>query len=285
MMTESAVESAADVFLDVKPSISVLFVDDEPAFLAVVKRGLELVGSLCVETASSADEAIEKMEEKKYDVVVSDHLMPGKDGIQFLKELRVGGKDIPFLLLTGEGLEDVAIKALQSDAVHFFSKLGLLETGYGELADRIFEAAGARRGEALSIRPVGKERGIFANAYDSLAFLIHKRRMRWSEALIFASIFSYVAAAATTLMGYPSQDPGIFPSSLQIAFYLTMPLLLALSRSYRPLRVVLAGVYGVVAMLSFSGVQRWVNYSGDSSLLGPAMSVWDLSLAVALLDD
>ncbi len=285
MMTESAVESAADASLDAKPSISVLLVDDEPAFLAVVKRGLEFVGSLCVETASSADEAIKKMEEKEYDVVVSDHLMPGKDGIQFLKKLRVGGRDVPFLLLTGEGLEEVAIKALQSDAVHIFSKLGLLETGYGELADRIFEAAGAGRGEASSIWPVGKGRGIFANAYDSLAFLIHKQRMRWSEALIFASIFSYVAAAATTLMGYPSQDPGLYSSSLQIAFYLTMPLLLALSRSYRPLRVVLAGVYGVVAMLSFSGVQRWVNYNGDSSLLGPAMSVWDLSLAVALLDD
>jgi CheY-like chemotaxis protein len=90
MMTESSFESAADLFLNVKPSISVLFIDDEPAFSTSVKQCLELVGSLCIETASSADEAIEKMKEKYYDVIVSDHQMPGKDGIQFLKELRGG---------------------------------------------------------------------------------------------------------------------------------------------------------------------------------------------------
>jgi CheY-like chemotaxis protein len=285
MMTESAVESAADLFLDVKPSISVLFVDDEPAFSAVVKQCLELLGSLCVDTATSADEAIEKMKEKKYDVIVSDHLMPGKDGLQLLKELREEGKNTPFLLLIGEDLEEIAIKALKSDAIYFFKKFDLLETGYGELADRIFEVAEVMREEKSLLTSEENVRGIFSNTFDSLARLIHKRPMRWSEALIFASIFSYVAAAATTLVGYPSQDPGLYSSSLQIAFYLTMPLLLVLSQSYRPLRVVLAGVYGVVAMLSFSGLQRWVNYNGDSSLLGPAMSVWDLTLAVALLDD
>ena len=72
--------------------ISVLFVDDELAFSAVVKQCLDLVGSLCVETASSADEAIEKMKEKKYDVIVSDRLIPGKDGIQFLWDFREEGK-------------------------------------------------------------------------------------------------------------------------------------------------------------------------------------------------
>ena len=78
--------------LNVQPLISVLFVDDELAFSTVIKQCLDLVGSLCVETTSSADEAIEKMKEKTYDVIVSDRLIPGKDGIQFLKELREEGK-------------------------------------------------------------------------------------------------------------------------------------------------------------------------------------------------
>lgn len=50
-------------------------------------------------------------------------------------------------------------------------------------------------------------------------------------------------------------------------------------------RDVMAAFYGVVAMLSFSGMQNWVNYNGDSSLLGPLMSIWDLTLAVALVTD
>jgi CheY-like chemotaxis protein len=273
------------VFLDTKPLISILFVDDEPAFSTVAKKCLELMGSFRVETASSADEAVEKTKEKRYDVVVSCYLMPGKDGMQLLKELREEGDNVPFLLLTGEGLEEVAIRALELDAVHLFKTNGSRDTDYGELANSIFEAVEARGEEASLLGSEEQGRGMLGKAYGLPACLIHKQRMGWSDALIFASIFSYLTAAGTTLMGYPSQDPGLFSSSLQIAFYLTMSLLLTLSWSYRPLRVVLAGVYGVVAMLSFSGVQRWVNYNGDSSLLGPAMSVWDLTLAVALLDD
>jgi len=47
----------------------------------------------------------------------------------------------------------------------------------------------------------------------------------------------------------------------------------------------LAAVYGVMAILSFSGIQVWIHYAGDKSVLGPAMAAWDLALAIALLLD
>lgn len=40
-------------------------------------------------------------------------------------------------------------------------------------------------------------------------------------------------------------------------------------------------MYGIIAMLSFSGVQTWINYHGVTSL-GPYMSLWDLTLAVSI---
>ena len=49
-----------------------------------------------------------------YDVVVSDYEMPQKDGLQFLKELREQNNEIPFILFTGKGREEVAIQSTKS---------------------------------------------------------------------------------------------------------------------------------------------------------------------------
>lgn len=74
------------------------------------------------------------MSAKKYDVVVSDYVLPGKNGLDFLKELRDRGNNIPFILFTGKGREEVSVKALNLGADRFFNKFGQPETVYGELA-------------------------------------------------------------------------------------------------------------------------------------------------------
>ncbi len=80
-MTESAVELPAGVveFTDKKP-IRVLHVDDEAIFLSVAKECLEMLGAFEVDKALSVKEAVEKMKNKEYDVIVCDYQMPGKDG-------------------------------------------------------------------------------------------------------------------------------------------------------------------------------------------------------------
>lgn len=92
--------------------IRVLHVDDDKSFLEVSKECLQMFGFFDVDVASSVDEALEKMRKKVYDVIVCDYQMPGKNGLQFLEELRNSGNDIPFIVFTGKGKEDVAIEAL-----------------------------------------------------------------------------------------------------------------------------------------------------------------------------
>jgi hypothetical protein len=106
--------------------------------------------------------------------------------------------------------------------------------------------------------------------------------MKWSHGLIFASIFSYVSATIMTLLGFPPQSG--LSSSIQVIYYVAAIIVLPLSLKYRSLRVFLAIGYGFVAMMSFSGVQIWINYDGNLAL-GPYMAVWDLALAVAMLED
>jgi len=266
-MAESVTESAAD-FFDVQPPMLVLIVVDDEALAATTTRKLGLMGRFQVDAASLVDEAVEMLKWKGYDVVVSN-----------IVGLREAVGVTPFLLLAFED-DGGSIDTSGLDVAHFPCRS---EVDFSELSRRIREAI--EIGGKFSQKPVLRVKGATGSVLDSLMCLVQGRPMKWSEAIIYATVFSYVTAAATTFTGYPLQDPATYSSILQVAFYVVMALLLILSRRYRLLRPAMAAVFGVVAMLSFSGVQRWVNYNGDSSLLGPLMSIWYLTLAVALMSD
>jgi len=130
-----------------KEPIRVLHMDDEAGFLKAAKRCLEMQGAFQVDTALSVEKAMEKMKKKTFDVIVADYLMPGKDGLEFLKELRGKGSNIPFIVFTGKGREEVAIKALNLGANQYFNKIGDPETVYCELAHGIRRAVEGKRAE------------------------------------------------------------------------------------------------------------------------------------------
>jgi PAS domain S-box-containing protein len=125
----------------------VLYVDNEAGLLKAAKSILEMQGSFHVETASSVEEAVKKMEDKTFDVIVSDYIMPGKDGLEFLKELRESGNSIPFIIFTGKGREIVAIKALNLGADQYINKIGKTEAVYSELAHGIRTVVKGKKAE------------------------------------------------------------------------------------------------------------------------------------------
>lgn len=176
-MTERSVESMAGVVIDLKEKkpIRVLHVDDEPCLLKIAKQCLEMEGHLKVDTALSVEEALMKLEKDKYDIVVSDYKMPEKDGLDFLKALRSKGNAIPFIMFTGKGREEVAIKALNLGANQYLNKVGETETVYTELAHNITELAKAKRAaeklcvsEAARLEREKKLEAIFASSPDAI---------------------------------------------------------------------------------------------------------------------
>ena len=123
----------------------VLYVDDEPALLDLGKTYLELSGHLQVYTATSAREALEKMQHQDYAGIISDYQMPGMDGIEFLRLIRARHKNLPFILFTGRGREEVAIEALNSGADFYLQKGGEPTSQFVELEYKLKNAIERKR--------------------------------------------------------------------------------------------------------------------------------------------
>jgi PAS domain S-box-containing protein len=118
-------------------AIRVLHVDDDDAMLDLVSRYLERVDEgLAVTGETGAEAALERLATEPFDCILSDFDMPGQDGLAFLAAVRERRPDIPFLLYTGKGSEEIAAEAI-SRGVDDYLRKGSGEGHYTLLANRI----------------------------------------------------------------------------------------------------------------------------------------------------
>ncbi|MFX0064084.1 MAG: response regulator [Candidatus Hermodarchaeota archaeon] len=106
-----------------KEPIRILHVDDHPGFLYLTRRYLELIsnGNLIIDSLSDSTYVLNQLKEKKYDLIVSDYLMPEMTGLELLRVLRKQNNDILFIMFTGSD-KDVIAKALNSGADYYIKK-------------------------------------------------------------------------------------------------------------------------------------------------------------------
>lgn len=124
---------------------SVLYVDDEPVLLELGKTFLEMSGSLKVETATSAADAITLLKTRPADCIIADYQMPEMDGIVFLKYIRANFGLLPFILFTGRGREEVVIEAFSHAADFYLQKGGDPTAQFVELEHKVKLAIERRR--------------------------------------------------------------------------------------------------------------------------------------------
>jgi CheY-like chemotaxis protein/anti-sigma regulatory factor (Ser/Thr protein kinase) len=99
----------------------VLVVDDQEALRTLLSRLLEREGFEPVE-AADGEQAVELFKSQLPLVVVSDIMMPRMDGLALLTEIKRIDHNATVILMTGQGNEDVLLKALRGGATNFFKK-------------------------------------------------------------------------------------------------------------------------------------------------------------------
>lgn len=112
--------------------IEILFVDDEPLMLQGLGRMLKSKEDVwSMEFVESGCEALDRMENKKYDIVVSDMRMPEMDGTELLNEVRVRFPDTVRIILSGYSEKDMILRSVGTAHQYLskpFSAEGLEET-------------------------------------------------------------------------------------------------------------------------------------------------------------
>lgn len=103
--------------------IKVLVVDDETDFLDLCQEFLGRDEGIDAAYVSSPVKALDMLASEDFQVVVSDHDLPGMDGLQFMRAVRSLRK-MPFILVTGHGREGLAIDALSGGADFYMEKAG-----------------------------------------------------------------------------------------------------------------------------------------------------------------
>jgi PAS domain S-box-containing protein len=141
-----------------KNRFRILHVDDDPCILEISKSILELEGNFEVDTSLSVAEAFEKMQENSYDAIISDYELPQKDGLQFLTQLREQKNEIPFVLFTGKGREEIVVKALNLGADNYINKNCSSEIAYCELADAINKSVERKKSKRLLLIELEEEK-------------------------------------------------------------------------------------------------------------------------------
>lgn len=125
--------------MDEQLKARILLVDDEEDFLKTLSDRLEIRG-LKVNTASSGEDAVSKVEKQEFDAIILDLSMPGIDGIETIERIKAISPSAEIIMLTGHGSIESGIKAMKTGAGDFLQKPVEMKT----LLEKIGEAKNRR---------------------------------------------------------------------------------------------------------------------------------------------
>jgi DNA-binding response OmpR family regulator len=104
-----------------KEEFDILIIDDEQVVIDSIKRICD-INNYKVDFALDAETALLKINRNKFRIIISDIMMPGMDGFQFLNELRNKNIDTPVVITSGYSTIENAVRSLYSGALDFIPK-------------------------------------------------------------------------------------------------------------------------------------------------------------------
>ncbi|PSQ33307.1 hypothetical protein BRD09_01250 [Halobacteriales archaeon SW_10_68_16] len=175
--------------------IRLLHVDDEPDFADLTATCLERHRDrFTIDTTTSPDEGLTMLAATDYDCIIADYDMPRMDGIDFLEAVRKEHPDLPFILFTGKGSEEVASEAISAGVTDYLQKRSGTDQ-FELLANRITNAVEQVRAEDR----LQEERKRFRTLFERLSQATVEVEYKDDEPIIhcvnpaFEEVFGYDA--------------------------------------------------------------------------------------------
>jgi DNA-binding response OmpR family regulator len=163
----------------------ILVVDDEQSLLDQLKRALEGQRYM-VETAMDGEEALDKLFETPFDLIILDIMLPKRDGLSVLREIRQAGMITPVLMLTARGEIDDKIKGLDLGADDYLPKPFSLDELLAR-ARALFRRSGGQVDSVLQVKDLrldtvsrevtkgGRPLELTAREFSILEFLLYNK--------------------------------------------------------------------------------------------------------------
>lgn len=173
-----------------REEIVVLHVDDDPQLLDLSAVFLErLDEDLEVITAESPDEGTAILADRPVHAIVSDFEMPETDGLEFLAAVRDRDPDLPFILFTGKGGEEIASEAIGKGVTDYLQK-GKGTDQFTVLANRLANAVDSYRARREAAWSHAHLQAIAENVSDVVLTIDAESRIRFVNPAVEA-LFGY----------------------------------------------------------------------------------------------
>ena len=179
----------------------ILVVEDEKKVSSFIKRGLE-EERYEVEVANDGEEGLKFAMEKAFDLIILDWMLPKRDGVSVLKEMRDRHKSTPVLMLTAKDTVEDIVTGLDSGSDDYLTK----PFAFAELLARVkalirrseMDRGAELRFSDLKIDPVGhkvwradKEIDLTAKEFDLLDYLLTYPRQVFTRDQILERVWGY----------------------------------------------------------------------------------------------
>ena len=186
--------------------MTILVVDDDAGLRKALRRVLVSQG-FEVEVAEGGAEALDRLRESSYDLVVLDVMMPGKDGIAVCERLRADKDDMPILMLTARDAVRDRVAGLEAGADDYLVKpfaneelvarvrallrragVGVETVGFADLELDLLTRDARRNGREIELSPI---------EFELLEFFLRHPRQVLSRSLIYERVWGYDASLSS----------------------------------------------------------------------------------------
>jgi PAS domain S-box-containing protein len=165
------------------PTLRILVVDDDEFDRLAVRRCLLQAGiAVTIDEAATAMDAIARVQSGAYDCVLLDYYMPGVENVSLLRGIQAVASDMPVVMFTGRGDEEIAVEFMKAGAVDYLPKASLTPERLAascRYAVQMARTAATQRDVARRLREREAEFRTLANAIPQMAWIADSAGRRY----------------------------------------------------------------------------------------------------------